>query len=124
MMFAMKEFPRAVWLGVAVLLAATKVHSQGAEKVIRLDPALDDIVPSNAHVEKLADHFAFPEGPVWVCNGKDISGYLLFSYIPANVIDRWTLDGKGSTFLRGGLFFALGPSGRATRARRLTHGIG
>ena len=34
-----------------------------------LDPALDDIVPANAKVEKVAGNFGFTEGPVWVRSG-------------------------------------------------------
>ncbi|HEV8268720.1 MAG TPA: SMP-30/gluconolactonase/LRE family protein [Thermoanaerobaculia bacterium] len=50
--------------------------------VVRLDPALDEIVPPNPKVYKLADGFQFTEGPIWV---KD-SGYLLFSDPNANTI--------------------------------------
>src|SRR6266540_2181090 len=45
-------------------------------EVERKDSALDDILPTNAKLEKLADGFAFTEGPVWVAAGE---GYLLFS---------------------------------------------
>ncbi|OFW45003.1 MAG: hypothetical protein A3J28_06835 [Acidobacteria bacterium RIFCSPLOWO2_12_FULL_60_22] len=38
----------------------------GKEPVIRLDPALDSIVPPDAKVEKVAGNFGFLEGPVWV----------------------------------------------------------
>ena len=34
--------------------------------VVRLDPALDAIVPASPRLEKLADGFLFTEGPVWV----------------------------------------------------------
>ena len=34
--------------------------------IVRLDPALDAIVPAAAKIEKLADGFDFLEGPVWV----------------------------------------------------------
>ena len=84
--------------GVSFLGAQTS--GAGASPVLRLDPALDAIVSSDAKVEKLADGFGFVEGPVWVRRG----GYLLFSDIPANKILKWNpADGKVSTF--------LGPSG-------------
>jgi gluconolactonase len=51
----------------------------------RLSPELDRIVPSGAHVEKLADGFLFTEGPVW-----HPDGYLLFSDPNANTIYRWS----------------------------------
>lgn len=63
-------------------------------QVTRADPALDDIVPRNAVIEKLAAGFLFTEGPVWVRNG----GYLLFSDPNSNVIYRWTEDGELSVY--------------------------
>ena len=57
----------------------------------------DAIVPSEAHVEKVADGFGFLEGPVWIHRGHE--GYLLFSDTPANVIDKWSPNGGVSVFL-------------------------
>lgn len=65
-------------------------------KVIKLDPALDAIVPIGAKVEKLADGFSFIEGPVWVRktdSSPDPGDYLLFSEPNSNLIWRWTPDG-------------------------------
>ncbi len=62
--------------------------------VTRLDPALDEIVPADARVEKLADGFLFTEGPVWVRDG----GYLLFSDPNANTIYRFAPDGELSVY--------------------------
>jgi gluconolactonase len=64
-----------------------------AGKVIRLDPALDKIVPAGAQIEKLGDGFQFTEGPLWMREG-----YLIFSDIPANKIRKWTPDGKIGEF--------------------------
>ena len=63
-------------------------------EVVRLDPALDAIVPTPARVEKLATGFLFTEGPVWVRDG----GYLLFSDPNDNRIYRWTPDGELSVY--------------------------
>jgi gluconolactonase len=63
-------------------------------EVVRLDPALDDIVPLNAKLYKLADGFRFTEGPVWVRQG----GYLLFSDPNDNKIYKYTKDGTLSVF--------------------------
>src|SRR5439155_532637 len=63
-------------------------------EVVRLDPALDAIVPTPARVEKLAGGFLFTEGPVWVRDG----GYLLFSDPNDNRIYRWTPDGELSVY--------------------------
>ncbi len=68
-----------------------------AEDVVKLDPALDALVSSNAKVEVVKGGFGFAEGPVWVQRGK--SGYLLFSDIPANVIYKLTPDGTASVYL-------------------------
>jgi len=62
-------------------------------KVVRLDPALDRIVPRGATIEKLAGGFQFIEGPVW-----HPDGYLLFSDPNANTIYRWTPEGSVSVF--------------------------
>jgi len=80
----------------AMALVGILAKAQDYSFVARLNPGLDDIVPTDAKVEKLADHFGFLEGPVWVRKG----GYLLFSDIPANVIYKWTPSpGKASIFL-------------------------
>jgi len=64
-----------------------------AGTVVRLDPGLDEIVPTGATVEKLAGGFQFIEGPIW-----HPDGYLLFSDPNANTIYRWTPDGSVSVF--------------------------
>lgn len=65
--------------------------------VIRLDPALDAIVPADASLDVIGDRFGLTEGPVWVQEGAN--GYLLFSDLIANVIYKWTPDGQLSAFL-------------------------
>src|ERR1700680_2231384 len=92
----MNKCPRGLCFAIAVVLAVTKVHAQAANEVVKQDPALDNIVPANAQVEKLAGDLGFVEGPVWVRKG----GYLLFSDIPANVIDKWSPGDKISVFLK------------------------
>jgi gluconolactonase len=65
----------------------------GSPAVVRMDPALDAIVPADAKIEKLAEGFQFVEGPVWVPEG-----YLLFSDPNNNTIYRWTQDDGLSLF--------------------------
>ena len=66
--------------------------------VVRVDPALDAIVPAAAKAELLkGDYFGAIEGPVWADEGR--SGYLLFSDMAANVIYKWTPAGALSVFL-------------------------
>jgi len=60
--------------------------------IIRMDPALDALLPADAVVEKVADGFIFTEGPVWVPGDPD---RLYFSDIPANTVYRWS-EAEGS----------------------------
>jgi gluconolactonase len=71
-----------------------KISENTGSKIVRIDRALDEIVPSNAKIEKLASGFQFTEGPVWVKDG----GYLLFSDPNANKIYRWSPDSRVSVF--------------------------
>jgi len=64
-------------------------------EVLRLDPAIDAIVPPNAKLYKLAEGFQFTEGPVWVSGD---GGYLLFSDPNANTIYKYTAEGNLSVF--------------------------
>src|SRR5579863_555197 len=79
-----------------VLLAWVSAKGEEWSLIIRLNPAVEEILPADAKVEKLAGDFGHPEGPVWVRNGS----YLLFSDIPANRIYKWDpSEGKISVFL-------------------------
>ena len=60
-------------------------------RVLRLDPAIDAIVPANAKIFKLAEGFQFTEGPVWSRDG----GHLLFSDPNANRI--YAYDGESAS---------------------------
>ncbi len=63
-------------------------------EVVRLDPAIDEIVSPNPKIFKLAEGFQFTEGPVWVRDGR----YLLFSDPNANKVYKYTADGQLSVF--------------------------
>jgi len=69
--------------------------------LLRVDPALDAIVPRDATIEKVADGFQFAEGPVWSREGE---GALLFSDPNTNVIYRWSPDTGVSVFRRNSGF--------------------
>ncbi len=56
-----------------------------APRILRLDPRLERLVPADAVVERIADGFAWVEGPVW----DRRRGELLFSDVPGNAIYRW-----------------------------------
>ena len=76
--------------------AATVPDTSGFA-IVRLDPALDAIVSSDAILETLGDRFGLTEGPVWVQD--DANGYLLFSDLISNVIYKRTPDGQLSAYL-------------------------
>jgi gluconolactonase len=73
----------------------------------RLDPRLDQIVPRNARVERIAEGFDWSEGPVW--DRKE--GSLLFSDVPQNTVFKWQ-QGKGvSVFLKPSGYTGSTPRG-------------
>lgn len=69
--------------------------------IMRLDPALDDIIAPGTKIERLATGFVFGEGPVWVpakddpvyYGGGGGGGYLLFSDPNQNIIHRFDPNG-------------------------------
>jgi gluconolactonase len=64
--------------------------TEGAElRIERVEPDIDDIVPEDAVLERVAGGFEFTEGPVWTHDGA-----LLFSSPNTNVIYRWTPAGS------------------------------
>jgi gluconolactonase len=67
-------------------------------QIVKVDPALDEIITPGTQLEKLAGGFLFTEGPVWVPATANTSGYLLFSDPNANMIYRWSADGQVSVF--------------------------
>lgn len=62
---------------------------------VRDEAEFKNIIPEGAKVTKLADGFAFTEGPVWI--PRD-GGYLVFSDIPKNELKRWTAKDGITTF--------------------------
>jgi gluconolactonase len=75
---------------LTVLLLPMTLTFANAQEVQKLDPALDQIVPSGTKAAQIATGLnKWTEGPVWTRDGK-----LLFAEIPANNIDIWT-PGEG-----------------------------
>jgi gluconolactonase len=86
-------------------------------RIERLDPALDALIDKNARVEKLADGFAWTEGPVW----RRDKGYLLFSDIPHNTVWKWNEAEGLSIYMRpAGYAFGTNPPGRELGTNGLT----
>jgi gluconolactonase len=84
---------------ICVLLFLIAVPCDSAEpfgQIERLDPRFNELIPTDAKLEKLAEGFEWSEGPVWIDDG----GYVLFSDIPNNAVMKWK-EGEGiSTFLK------------------------
>jgi gluconolactonase len=64
-------------------------------RIVRLDSRFDRLVPADAVVTRIADGFAWVEGPVW----DRRRGHLLFSDVPGNAIHRWRPAEGVSLFL-------------------------
>jgi gluconolactonase len=99
-------------LAVAALPLAGPTAAQKAPyptlgTIERKDPAFDKLVPKDAVVEKLADGFAWAEGPVWMRDG----GYLLFSDIPNNTIFKWQEGAGISAFMKPSGYTGSKPRG-------------
>lgn len=76
---------------VLAAMLVVSISSAVSQEIQRLDPALDQLVPANAKLEKAAGGFdKWTEGPVWTHQGN-----LLFAEIPANNIVMW-IPGKGA----------------------------
>ena len=86
-----------VCFGFACLLGA-QPPAERPFKIIKLDPALDDIISPDAKLETIGEHFGLTEGPVWVQHGDD--GYLLFSDNAGNEIYKWSPKAPLSVFLQ------------------------
>ena len=87
--------PNYIWVRSATLdfFKAPATRPGEPVHVVRVDPAIDSLVPPDTRIEKLADGFLFTEGPVWVPDG-----HLLFSDPNANTIYRWSDDDGVSVF--------------------------
>jgi gluconolactonase len=69
--------------------------SGGSQEIQKLDPALDQIVPANAKLERVATGFdKWTEGPAWTREGS-----LMFAEIPANNIIRLVPGQPPTVFL-------------------------
>lgn len=84
---------RQILIAAAVLMAGCaapeKPASPGVGSIVWLDPALDQIVPKGAVIEKVGGGFTFTEGPVW----RPQEQVLWFSDVVGNVVRQWSPDG-------------------------------
>jgi gluconolactonase len=86
-----------IWMRTATLDFYASERARIAEEVElgvkRLDPALVNVISTDAALERVAAGFEFTEGPVWTREGA-----LLFSSPNTNTIYRWTSAGRVSVF--------------------------
>lgn len=68
------------------------------QAVLILDPDAATVLAPDVRLETLYRRDSILDGPVWVRRGS--SGYLIFSDVPGNVIDKLSSDGSVSIFLQ------------------------
>ena len=91
----MRRFCMAA-VAAAVLMTGMLMAQIPTTTIVKKSPALDALIAPDAVFEKLGEGFKWTEGPVWSAKG----GFLLFSDIPNNAINKWE-PGKGiSEFLK------------------------
>lgn len=86
-----------LWIATSIF-AATAVFAAtetAPAKVERLDPAINQIIPSDASLQKIATGFKWVEGPLWMPEG-----YLLFAEIPSDSIRKVVPGGDVTIFLQ------------------------
>jgi len=89
---------RSLAFPLAAAITASVIAQSPINGIVRLEPALDTVIPAGAKAELLkGDYFGAIEGPVWVDDFG--GGYLLFSDMAANVIYKWTPAGQLSVYL-------------------------
>jgi len=86
----------AALINGAVFVALSAQTPQSGP-TMRVDPGFDEIVSPGTTMETVRSGFGFINGIVWVRESG--GGHLLISDIPANVVQRWTPDGKMTAFL-------------------------
>ncbi len=79
----------------AVDTAATKTYPS-VGRIAVYDDALRAIMAPDTRVERIAEGFAWSEGPLWMRDG----GYLLFNDVPGNTMYRWSPRDGLSVFLK------------------------
>ena len=88
-MMTVRKFGTVLLLSIAISGPAL------AQTIQKLDPALDQLIDTNASVERIANGFnKWTEGPVWTHAGS-----LLFAEIPSNNIIQWLPGKTAAVFL-------------------------
>tara|TARA_R110000850_G_scaffold20717_20_gene61529 strand:+ start:354 stop:1394 length:1041 start_codon:yes stop_codon:yes gene_type:complete len=81
-------------------------------EILKIGPAFNELVDSEATIEVLSSGFVWSEGPVWVPEKEHpFGGFILFSDIPNNRIVRWD-EGQGAeTWLKPSGYTGADPYG-------------
>ena len=96
---------RKTW--VLSVLFSLLIPTAIGQEIQRLDPAVNQLVPANAKLEKVASGFdKWTEGPVWTQEGT-----LLFAVIPANLIEEWSPEKGPQVFMKGSGYTGSAPYG-------------
>lgn len=91
----------ALQIPLAPLCSQDSTNFPHLGEIIRLDPALDELLDAEAKIEVLSSGFAWTEGPVWMREkGSAAGGSLLFSDIPNNRVVRWEEGSGAKTWLQ------------------------
>jgi gluconolactonase len=98
-----RRLTTSLFVTIGLIIVAYSVRAEDLSSgtppsphIVRLDPRFDALIPPYTTVEKIADGFAWVEGPVW--NRKE--NFLLFSDIPNNTILKWQESKRSSVFLK------------------------
>jgi gluconolactonase len=101
---------RILWLLLGALhlqFSPLLVRAASSSPVLRLDSAVDALVAADARLETLFQSDTIFDGATWVHHGG--SGYLIFSDVPGNTIDKLNPDGSVSVF-QNNIFAGKDPS--------------
>ncbi len=99
-----------------LFLGITSAFSQAFGVIHRVDSRVNQLIPPDAKLEKLAEGFDWTEGPVWIPNEK----CLLFTDIPKNTIYKWKESEGISVYLRPAGYTGENPPGIELGANGLT----
>lgn len=82
---------RFLFLACLLVTACDTKEIKTLGSIERMDPALDNIISSQAKAEIIAEGYTWSEGPVWIEKER----MLLFSDVPENKVYKWT-ETKGA----------------------------
>jgi gluconolactonase len=78
-------------------VGATGSQSPAPFRIVKNDPALDEIIAPGTTLETVVEHVGLSEGPLWISEGN--GGFLLFSDLTADRIYKRAADGELSVYM-------------------------